>query len=273
MVAVTRRPDCSKNGQGLDQHIHGLHRPQFPHADDIGGIGPRHCRFKLGLGNAVTHDANHCSRRRDHVAIKLGDVTAFEQKQIGARIENPLQRPVKAAAERAGTINQRAAVRRIGADGVRRGWREPRQCGALGAVAMQHVGRQRADSARNAPQRIDVARVEFARDGNALDAERKPRREFGKHGIGARAAGRRVDDEADAMAAFDLASRHIHHVAEQPAERRAQKMHDLKAGRREGAASRGVRRRAARRRTAPAESSDDRARIAHVRSLNLTAKR
>ena len=34
-----------KDGQSLDQYIHGLYRPQFPHADDIGGVRPRHRRL------------------------------------------------------------------------------------------------------------------------------------------------------------------------------------------------------------------------------------
>ena len=72
------------------------------------------------------------------------------------------------------------------------------------------------------------------------------------------------------MAAFDLASRHIHHMAEQPAKRRAQKMHDLKAGRCERGKPR---RHGAGASEGQAESGVYRARIAHVRSLNLTAKR
>ena len=45
------------------------------------------------------------------------------------------------------------------------------------------------------------------------------------------AAGRAVDNKADAMAAFDLRVRQIDDVPEQSAERRAQHMQDLQAGR------------------------------------------
>ena len=113
--------------------------------------------------------------------------------------------------------------------------------------------------------------VELACDRHALDTERKARRQFGEHSLGAGAAGCRVDDETDAMAALDLASCHIHHVAEQPAERRAQKMHDLKAGRREGG-GRGSEYAGVVNRHA-AEGRMNRARIAHARSLNLMANR
>ncbi len=215
----------------VDQHIDCLYRPQLADTHDIGGIGPRYRRFELGLGNAVAHDTHDAARRSDQSAVKFGDVAAFEQKQIGARIEDPLDRPVKAAAERAGTIDQRAAMRRVGADGVRRGGREAGESRALGAVAMKDVRRQTADPARNAPQRIDVAQVELARDRNALHAERKARRKFGEDGVGALAPGHGIDNQADPMAALDLAVRHIHHVPEQSAKRRPQNMHDLETGR------------------------------------------
>ena len=46
-----------------------------------------------------------------------------------------------------------------------------------------------------------------------------------------------IDDQADAMAALDLALRHIDHVPEQAAERRAQDMQNFQAGRRDSAAA------------------------------------
>ena len=30
-----------EDGQSIDEHIHGLHRAQLAHADDVGGIRPR----------------------------------------------------------------------------------------------------------------------------------------------------------------------------------------------------------------------------------------
>ena len=48
-------------------------------------------------------------------------------------------------------------------------------------------------------------------------------------GLGARAAGRRVGDQADPVSARSLAARQVEHVAEQPADRRAQDMQDLES--------------------------------------------
>ena len=73
--------------------------------------------------------------------------------------------------------------------------------------------------------------MELAGDRHALDAERKPRRQFGENRVGARAAGHRVDDQADAMAALDLTLRHVHDVPEQPADRRPQDMENFETGR------------------------------------------
>ena len=77
----------------------------------------------------------------------------------------------------------------------------------------------------------DIARTELAGNRDALDSECEPRRQFGENGIGARAAGRAVDNQADTMAALDLALRDIDDMAEQAAERRPQNMDDLEAGR------------------------------------------
>ena len=84
------------------------------------------------------------------------------------------------------------------------------------------------------------------------------------------------DDQADAMAALDLALRDIHHMPEQPAERRAQNMHDLEAGRRERgcAVARGARRHSPAR-AAEAHAAERRmiGRGSPMRgSLNLTPK-
>ena len=53
--------------------------------------------------------------------------------------------------------------------------------------------------------------------------------------VGARSAGGRIDDHADAMAAAGLAGDQVDHMAEQPAERRAQDVQDIERRRGIGA--------------------------------------
>ena len=127
--------------------------------------------------------------------------------------------------------HERAAVWRIDADGLWRAQRQSCQCGALGAVAVQHVGREKLHSPRNQPQRRQVRRAELAPDRGTLEAELQARRKVGEDRFGARAAGRAVDNQSDAMAALGLAVRHVEHVAKQSAERRPQDMQDLEARR------------------------------------------
>ena len=58
---------------------------------------------------------------------------------------------------------------------------------------------------------------------------------LGESRIGARAAGRCIDDEADAVAARGLAQGDVNDMAKQAAERRPQDVQDLQAWRRRGA--------------------------------------
>jgi hypothetical protein len=66
----------------------------------------------------------------------------------------------------------------------------------------------------------------------ALKAEREPRREFGQDLFGARPAGRAIGDEADAVAARDLAAGEIEDMAEQTADRRAENVDDVQGSHR-----------------------------------------
>ena len=63
---------------------------------------------------------------------------------------------------------------------MRRARRQSRQRRALGAVAMQHVGRRVPDPAGDAVQRVNIGRTELAADGDALQAERQMRRKRGQ---------------------------------------------------------------------------------------------
>src|ERR1700722_2297950 len=80
-------------------------------------------------------------------------------------------------------------------------------------------------------QRVNVARIELARDGDALEAELKAGRKFGENGFGARAAGGAVDEKADLMTAPGLALHQIYHVPEQAAKRGEQDVQDFQARR------------------------------------------
>ena len=76
-------------------------------------------------------------------------------------------------------------------------------------------------------QRMDVERIELARDGDALEAELKAGRKLGKNGFGPRATRGAVDEQADLMAALGLALHQIDHVPKQAAERGAQDVQDF----------------------------------------------
>ena len=140
-------------------------------------------------------------------SIGVAGECAFEQEQFGAAAEKPLDRAIDHAAQRVAAVMQRAAVRRVDADrGARR--HQPHEGAALGAVAVQHVGVERCEMARDmdeAPARSPgpSSRCMANRD----DAELHLRRDGRERGLGARAAGRAVADDADVMAARRLAAR------------------------------------------------------------------
>ena len=241
MVAVTRRPEALQRRQRRDQHVERLDRPQFTKPDQIGRIGGGRNGGELASGDAVVHDPRQRRRAADLGAEQAGDIMALEQEQIGAPLQQPFQRAIEAAADGARTIDQRAAVRRVDPDCARRGRREPRQRRTLGAVAVQHVRRGASDVAGDCAQRGNIGRAELAGDGDALKAKRKQRLKFGKRRVGARAAGRTIDNQADAMAAFGLAAGDVEHVAEQAADRSPQDVHDVQRCRRPGLRRNGAR--------------------------------
>ena len=105
---------------------------------------------------------------------------------------------------RAGAIDQRAAVRRIGADRAAEFGTSRASAAPLAPWPCSTSGASAAIRARNAVQRVNVARTELARDGDALVTRAPGGRKLRKNGFGAGAAGRAVDDQADAMAALGL---------------------------------------------------------------------
>ena len=220
--------------QRFDEDVDALDRPQFADANDFRGIVSNLDRCEFGFADAVAHDAHRGPRPADFGAKQVGDVGAFEQKKVGAPAQQPFELAVEAAAQRARGIDQRAAMGRIDADRVGRARRQPRQRGAFGAVAVQYVGGEEPDALRNHAQREDIGRTELAGDGDTLQTEREMRKKLGKSRIGTRAAGRRIDDEADAVAARGLAAGDVNDMAKQAAERRPQDVQDLQAWRRRG---------------------------------------
>ena len=231
MVAVTGLAGAFEDGKRLDQHVDRLDRPQLADADDVGGVGLDRDRLEFGLADAVAHDAHHGARRADLGAEQVGDVAAFEQEEIGAPVQDPLDGAIKAAADGAGTIDQRAAVGRIGADRMAEIRHQARQRRALGAVAVQDVGLKRRNPARDAVQRVNVARIELARNGGRARSRGQAGRKLGKNGFGARAARGAVDEQTDLMPAPGLALHQIDHMPEQAAERGAQDVQDFQARR------------------------------------------
>src|ERR1700684_3017881 len=78
-------------------------------------------------------------------------------------------------------------------------------------------------------QRVNVARIELARDGGAFEAERQAGLKLLENGFGAGAARGAVDEQTDLMPALGLALHQIDHMAEQATEWRPQDVQDFQA--------------------------------------------
>ena len=125
-------------------------------------------------------------------------------------------------------VVQRAAVRRVDADGVLRR-HQPDEAAALGAVAVVDIGVQSREMARHRAEGPDVARADLARHRESRNAKLHLRRDGRKRRVGAGAAGRAVADDADLVAARRLAAGDIEDVPENAADRGPRHMHDLQA--------------------------------------------
>ena len=89
----------------------------------------------------------------------------------------------------------------------------------LGAVAVQHIRVQLAQQRGQPRVGQHIERMRFAMDREAVDAERKARGDFGKGGLGARSARQAVREDADLMAAIDLAVGEVEDVTDDSANR------------------------------------------------------
>ncbi len=123
---------------------------------------------------------------------------------------------------------QRTAMRRIDANGVVRARPQPHIGAGLGAVAVQHVGSELPDHAHQIDPDHEVGSPGFAADRNASNAEFEARGDFRQRRLGALAAGEAVRDDADMVAALDLAVGEIQDMAENAADRGAHCVQDAK---------------------------------------------
>src|SRR5262249_32827849 len=148
--------------------------------------------------------------------------------------ELPLGREVDAALDRLFAVMQAAAVRAVDA-GDRPPAAEPAAdqtavAAALRAVAMHHVGRERADMAQEIARGAQVGRRDLAAHGKARSAEGEARGDCRDQVVLEGAALERVADDPDVVAGGRLRGREIEDVAEDAADRRAHQMDDAETG-------------------------------------------
>ena len=116
---------------------------------------------------------------------------------------------------------QAAAVRRVHADRAL-ALCEPGVGSALGAMAMDHVGRNGTCAPCDMRYGSKIARARLTTHRYPSDVERKLLREIIQGGFGLRSASRAVGDQTNPMPARRLPTCEISHVPEKPAHRRAQ---------------------------------------------------
>src|SRR5690242_11025827 len=80
------------------------------------------------------------------------------------------------------------------------------------------------------PDRSKIGRVRITADRNTRQTERQLRFELRERGVGQSIARRAVGDDADLVAALDLAVGKIDDMAEQTTDRRTQDVEDLHSG-------------------------------------------
>ena len=261
--------------QRLDEHIDGLDRPQFADADDVGrrpaaaltgsnSDSPMPLRTTRTMRAAARPTWRGTARRYSCFRTGTDRCAQFRSRSSDA---------IKAAAERAGTINQRAAVRRIDADGVRR---------RSAQAAPRPRPWRRGHAARRAPARRSAARCAAARrcrDGLSSRA-------MGTRSTPSASCGASSASTASARAPPVVLStmrptrwpRSVWpratstHVAEQSAERRAQECTIFRLVGAKAAAAPAANCAGAERCGTRAEARTNRARIAHARVLKLEGK-
>jgi hypothetical protein len=193
--------------------------PQFADRQNVGGIGRRLDGAEFIAAHAVVHHADEPVGRADLGRKGIARERAFEQEQLGTPHQESLGHAIDDSLRGPAAVMQRAAVRRIGANGAPRRCKA-RECAALRAVAVHDVRCRGCDATGNVPHRRGVAQAELALHRNAADAERELARQGHESFVGRRPATAGGDD-ADSMSSRRLALRQVEHMAEQPADRRA----------------------------------------------------
>jgi hypothetical protein len=93
-------------------------------------------------------------------------------------------------------------------------------------MAMHDVGPGIDGTLRHVGDGVEIAKVHMAAHGQTRETERELRGKLGENRLGPRAAGVRVGNDSDLMAAHGLAAGEIDDMSEQAADRRAQDMKD-----------------------------------------------
>ena len=173
---------------------------------------------RLGAGNA------------DLAAIGLGLVGADVDEPVGDALEQPLDGEIDAALERPLVVVQAAAMRAVDAGdrppAAEPGADQPAVDAALGAVAVHHVGLERAEVAHQLAHGAQIGGRDLPAHGKSRRAEREPRRDRGDQLVLEGAAVERIADDADRVAGLRLGAGEIDDVAEDAADRRADDVDD-----------------------------------------------
>ncbi len=231
-VAAERQRDLLAAGMqlrhGIDQQIRALDVPELAHIGEVGGVVGRHDGLEFLGGDAIEDAAHHALGRADDALIGVAGKCALEQEQVGRIHQRALEPRVELALEGVEGIMQRAAMRGVDADGVVGAPPHADEGAGLGAVAVHHVGLERGDQAPHAKPHQDIVGRWLAADRYSVHAELQPRCELGKRLVGAFAAGQAVGENADMMAAIDLAVGDVEDVAENAADRSTHGVQDAK---------------------------------------------
>src|SRR5229473_7598016 len=202
--------------------------PELTDIDDIGGISRPDDGIELIGGYAIEHATYQPARRADRALIGIARENAFEQEQIGRVHQRAFETTRDRVLQGVRRIMQRAAMRRIDANGVFRTPLQANEGGGFGAVSMQDVRLQPPDQAQETQPYQNVRRRWLAADGEAMDAKLEAWRDFLKRRLRAFATGQAVGDDADVVAAIGLAVGEVQDVTEDSADRGADRVQDTK---------------------------------------------
>ena len=218
-------------GERLDEHVHALEQPQLADEQHVGCVRHRLRRLELVRQQAVRDDPGWDACEPDQGLELACGIGALEDEAVGRRQQASLEAVVEAALEGARRKMQRAAVRGVEAGhGETIGLQPPRrdagEGAALGAVAMKNlcIAHDRR-IARLAPGR-KISQTDRTPHRCLVQAERKERLQCGQPGLGQPVGRVAVAHHADSQTKPMLGGHEIPHMAEQPANRRAQDVND-----------------------------------------------